>query len=176
MISLMQQASRQPAPPQQAQKSTGAGKGILHLLDVVESDMAKNLATEDAEESDAQSNYEKQTQTNKISKAQKEQDVKFKTAEYTALDKAVSEFEADKATEVAELNAVNEYFAKIKDRCVAKPTSYETLKKRRDAEIQGLKDAMASLESAALMQVRTTGRGKSSLRGGKALSVDEGMA
>jgi len=153
MSSLMQQAASQPAPPQQAEKSTGAGGGIIGLLEVIESDFAKNLATEDAEESDASSEYEKQTQANKITKTQKEQDAKFKTQEFKALDKSISELEADKATENQELSAVNEYFGKIKERCVAKPSSYEERKARRDAEIKGLKDALASLESEALMQI-----------------------
>jgi len=171
MSSLMQQAVSQPAPPQQAEKSAGAGGGIIGLLEVVESDFAKNLATENAEESDSQTAYEKSTQANKISKAQKEQDAKFKTQEFKALDKSISELEADKATENSELSAVNEYWAKIKERCVAKPSTYEERKARRDAEVKGLKDALASLESAALMQVGRTSRRSSHLRG-DSLRVD----
>merc|ERR1719287_101759 len=114
MSSLMQQAASQPAPPEKAEKSAGAGGGIIGLLEVIESDFAKNLATEDATESDAQSSYDKQTQANKVTKAQKEQDAKFKTKEFKSLDKSISEFEADKATEDAELSAVNEYHGKIK--------------------------------------------------------------
>jgi len=165
MSSLMQQAASQPAPPQQAEKSAGAGGGIISLLEVIESDFAKNLATEDAEESDASSSYEKQTQANKITKAEKEQDVKFKTSEFKSLDKSISELEADKVTENQELTAVNEYYGKIKERCIAKPSSYEERKNRRDAEVKGLKDALASLESAALMEVSSHGRRGRSLRG-----------
>lgn len=154
MSALMQQATKagQPAPPNKASKSSGAGQGIIGLLEVCESDLAKNLATEDAEESDSLSSYEKQTQMNKITKVQKEQDSKFKTQEFKRLDKSVSEMQADKATENDELTAVNEYNGKLKDRCVAKPTAYEKLKARRDSEIAGLKEALVSLESAALMQ------------------------
>jgi len=175
MSSLMHSAERQPAPPQQAQKSTGAGGGIISLLEVVESDMAKNLATEEAEASDGQSIYDKQTQANKITNAEKGQDVKFKTQEFTSLEKTISESTADKATEVEELSAVNDYFGKLKQRCVAKPTSYEELKARREAEIQGLKDALGSLESEALMQVRTRPRKQGSLRG-DSLRVDSDAA
>jgi len=164
MSSLMQQASSQPAPPQQAEKSSGAGGGIIGLLEVVESDFAKNLATEEAAESDAQTSFDKQTQANKITKAQKEQDAKFKTSEFKSLDKSIAELEADKATEVEEQSAVNLYSAKIKERCVAKPSTYEERKLRRDAEVKGLQDAMASLESEALMQTGSQHR-KNHLRG-----------
>merc|ERR1719379_2478516 len=109
---MMQQAARQPAPPQKAEKATGAGQGIIQVLEVCESDLAKNLATEDTEESDSQSSYDKQTQTNKIAKVDKEQDAKFKTQEFKRLDKSVSDMQADKSTEVEELNAVTEYLSK----------------------------------------------------------------
>jgi flagellar hook-basal body complex protein FliE len=164
MSSLMQQAVKQPSPPEKAEKKTGAGAGIIQLLELCESDLAKNLASEDAEESDAQSTYEKQTQTNKINKAQKEQDSKYKTQEFKGLDKSIAELQADEATETDELNAVNQYYGKVKERCIAKPTSYEELKARRDAEIQGLKEALASVESQALMQVGAR-RHRGSLRG-----------
>jgi len=172
MSALMQQATKagQPAPPNKVSKSSGAGQGIIGLLEVCESDLAKNLATEDAEESDSLSSYEKQTQMNKITKVQKEQDAKFKTQEFKRLDKAVSEMQADKATENDELTAVNEYNSKIKARCVAKPTAYEQLKARRDSEIAGLKEAMVSLESAALMQQGA--RGHHNRLRGDSLRVD----
>jgi len=172
MSALMQQATKagQPAPPNKVSKSSGAGQGIIGLLEVCESDLAKNLATEDAEESDSLSSYEKQTQMNKITKVQKEQDSKFKTQEFKRLDKAVSEMQADKATENDELTAVNEYNSKIKARCVAKPTAYEQLKARRDSEIAGLKEAMVSLESAALMQQGA--RGHHNRLRGDSLRVD----
>merc|ERR1719453_1438624 len=171
ITSLMQQAASQPAPPEQAQKSTGAGQGIMNMLEVVESDFAKNLATEDAEESDAQSSYDRQTQANKIAGAEKEQDVKFKTREFKSLDKSIADLSADKATETSEFSAVSEYFSKIKERCVAKPVSYEQRKARRDAEIKGLKDAMAALDTEALMQVRSRSHRRSNLRG-DALQTD----
>merc|ERR1719393_227614 len=128
---MMQQAARQPAPPQKAEKATGAGQGIIQVLEVCESDLAKNLATEDTEESDAQTSYDKETQANKIAKAQKEQDAKYKTKEFKSLDKSISELEADRGTDSEELSAVTQYFAKVKERCIAKPKSYDELVARR---------------------------------------------
>merc|ERR1719486_1387152 len=89
-------------------------------------------------------------------KTTKEQDVKYKTKEYTALDKSVAELSGDRDGEQTELDAVLEYYEKIKDRCVAKPEPYEERKKRREAEIAGLKDALSILEGQAFFLQRRT--------------------
>ena len=102
--------------------------------------------------------YEKITQENKITKATKEQGVKYKTQEFTGLDKAISELTADKESKSTELSAVLEYLEKLTDRCVAKPETYEMRKKRRDAEIEGLKQALNILENeTAFMQRKRHG-------------------
>jgi len=53
---------------------------------------------------------------------------------------------------------VLEYFAKINDRCIAKPETYEDRRARREAEISGLKEALQILESeTAFVQNRKRG-------------------
>merc|ERR1719235_1564574 len=131
---------QQPAPPAQHEKSSGAGGSIIGILEVCESDFANNLAKEESEEADAEREYETTTQENKVSKTMKEQDVKYKTKESAALDKTISELSGDRTTASTELSAVMEYYGKIKERCVAKPESYEERKARREAEISGLKE------------------------------------
>jgi hypothetical protein len=144
---------QQPAAPQQHEKSSGAGGSIVNILEVVESDFANNLAKENSEEADSASNYEKVTQENKVATATKTQDAKYKTKEAAGLDKQISEFSSDKDTSSTELSAVMEYYGKIKERCVAKPETYEQRKARREAEIDGLKEALSILENeAAFMQ------------------------
>merc|ERR1719454_2729176 len=53
---------QQPAAPQAHSKAGGAGGSIIDILEVVESDFAKNLAAEETEEADAVAVYEKTTQ------------------------------------------------------------------------------------------------------------------
>merc|ERR1719407_95284 len=143
----------QPAPPQQHAKSSGAGGSIINILEVCESDFATNLAKEESEEADSAANYEKVTQENKVATTTKSQDAKYKTKEAAALDKQITELSSDKETSSTELAAVMEYYAKIKERCVAKPETYEQRKARREAEIEGLKEALSILENeAAFMQ------------------------
>merc|ERR1719181_528833 len=140
---------QQPAPPQQHEKSSGAGGSIIGILEVCESDFATNLAKEESEEADSAENYEKVTQENKISTATKSQDAKYKTKEAAGLDKQISELSSDRDTSSSELGAVMEYYGKIKERCVAKPETYEERKARREAEIEGLKEALTILENEA---------------------------
>merc|ERR1719428_1289891 len=145
-------AMKQPAVPQQHEKAGGAGGSIINILEVCESDFANNLSKEETEEADAVSEYEKTTQENKVTKTTKEQDAKYKSQEATGLDKEITELSGDRDTSNTELTAVLEYYAKIKDRCIAKPETYEERKARREAEIAGLKQALAILSGEALLQ------------------------
>jgi hypothetical protein len=149
---------QQPAKPETFKKAEGAGGSIIGILEVCESDFATNLAKEESEEADAVDAYDKTTQENKIATAEKDQGVKYKTQEATALDKAISELSSDRATAQEEHDAVMEYYAKIKDRCIAKPETYEERKQRREAEIAGLKQALNILENeTAFVQRKNRG-------------------
>jgi hypothetical protein len=146
---------QQPAKPAAHSKSSGAGGSIIDILELCESDFSKDLAGEESAESDAQESYDKQTQENKIQKTMKEQDVKYKTQEFKGLDTEITELSSDKGTASKELAAVMEYYGKIKDRCIAKPETYEERTARRKAEIDGLKQAQQILdEQTAFSQVR----------------------
>jgi chromosome segregation ATPase len=137
---------QQPAAPEKHTNAGGAGSSIIGILEVVESDFAKNLAKEETEEADAQADYEKTTQANKITKTNKDQDVKYKEQESKSLDTTLAELSADRETENTEYAAVMEYYAQVKDRCIAKPETYESRKQRREAEIAGLKEALSVLQ------------------------------
>lgn len=146
---------QQPAQPVTHSKSSGAGGGIIDMLEVIESDFSKNLAQIEEEEAAAVTDYEKITQENKVTKTTKEQDVKYKTKEFTGLDKDVAELTSDRDSTSTELDAVMDYDTKIKDQCIAKPMPYEERKKRREAEIAGLKEALSILEGQAFLQKRS---------------------
>merc|ERR1719172_559350 len=142
----------------------GAGSGIIGLLEVCESDFTKGLAEMTATEQTAVSEYERTSKENAITKATKEQDAKYKTKEAKGLDKATAEATADRSGVQEELDAVNEYYAGIKARCIAKPESYADRVKRREAEIAGLKEALSILEGEAVLLRRTA---KHTLRGAR---------
>merc|ERR1740116_682456 len=149
---------QQPAMPALHTKASGAGTSIVGILEVVESDFATGLAKEESQEEDAQTLYDDMTQENKVTKTMKDQDLKYKTAEVKSLAKAVAELSSDKETLSTELAAVNEYYAKLKDRCIAKPETYEERSARREAEINGLKEALQVLDSETAFVQRNSRR------------------
>jgi len=148
---------KQPAAPVAHSKSGGAGGSIIDILEVVEADFSKNLAAEETQEADAAREYETTQQENKVTKAMKEQDVKYQTAEFKGLDKTISELSSDRETTNTEFSAVMDYSAQLTNRCVAKPESYEERKKRREAEVSGLKEALSILNGESLIQRKTRG-------------------
>merc|ERR1712113_1308968 len=93
-----------------------------------------------------------------------ESDVKYETQEAIGLDKKVSELSKDLETTNTELAAVNDYWSKITGRCIAKPETYEERKRRREAEIAGLKEALSILENEAAF-VQRGGKRRHHMRG-----------
>jgi len=159
-------AMQQPEKPVTFKKAEGAGGSIIDILEVVESDFAKNLAEQEATESASLAEYEKLTQDNAVTKTTQVQDVKYKTQEFIALDKEIAQWKSDRKSTNSELDAVNDYYAKVKDKCIAKPETYEERKKRRDNEIAGLKEALNILENqVAFAQHRKRGSASSHFLG-----------
>jgi len=131
-------------------KGDSAG-GIVSMLEVVESDFTRDLAEIESAENSAVSEYEKVSYMNKVSKTSKDQDVKYKTKEAAGLDKAGSEAVSDREGIQAELDALSEYEDKLKKMCVAKAEPYAEKKRRREAELEGLKNALNILDGEAVL-------------------------
>jgi chromosome segregation ATPase len=129
----------------------GAGAGIIGLLEVVESDFSKNLAEMISTEEEAVREYEDQTKQNQIDKTNKEQDVKYKTQEANTLDKDTAEAKSDRTGVQKELDAVQAVLKSLHEQCDEVATPYEELKRRREAEIAGLKQALQILEGEAVL-------------------------
>jgi len=154
--------------------ASGGGSGIIAMLEVVESDFEKGLASLNAEEESAQAAYKEQSNENAKTKAIKAKFVTLKTKKAKALDKSTSESAGDLDGVQTELAAINEYWAKIQQECVAKPDSYAERRKRQEQTLQGLQDAAQILEGkAALIQGSRHMRGSTLLRQGADIG-DEG--
>merc|ERR1719380_262172 len=112
------------------------------MLEVIESYFSKGLAELIATE---------ETAAAEIAKTTKEQDVKYKTKEAKSLDEAVAEATSDRSGAQTELDAVLDYWKSLTEQCIDKVEPYEERKKRREAEIAGLKEALGILEGEAVL-------------------------
>merc|ERR1719213_236412 len=148
---LIQTSSKVNAPEFGSAKS-GAGSVIIGILEMSNEDFVKmHSETSTAEEEGAEA-YEKLMNDNKASKAAKLAEVKGSESEIKSLKVALEQQGEDKTMTSTELDAVNEYIAKLKPQCEEKVMSYAEKKARREAEIAGLKEALEILASEALVQ------------------------
>lgn len=151
---------QQPSPPEHYEKSSKAGGPIIDILEVVEADFAATLTKEEAQESDAEEQFQTIFTEKRDCKITKEKDLQYKKPELIALEKQISELGNDKQGMDSELSAVLQYYAQVQARCVAKPHSYESGKARIEAEINGLKEVLSTLESeTSLVQRKRRMRG-----------------
>jgi len=140
---------QQPAPGATHSKATGAATGIIGMLEVIESDFTKSLADGSATEAMAVEAYEKLTQDNKIATTEKSTAVEYKTKDKKETEAMLEGLKEDKASAEKEYAAIMEYWEKLQPMCIAKPEPYAERKKRREAEIAGLKEALTILEEEA---------------------------
>merc|ERR1712151_703679 len=102
---------------------------------------------------------------NELEKTNKEQDVKYKTRESTKLDKAVAEAKSDRSNVQTELDSALEYLKKLTEQCTEKVEPYEERAARRQAEIEGCKQALEILENeSASSLIQQSVRRQKSLR------------
>merc|ERR1719498_186517 len=135
----------------QEDERKASGSGIIGMLEVVEADFMKGLTEMEVAESTAVKEYKETTSMNKAAKLSKDRDLQYKTKEAAALDKSASQTGSDKDGSQAELDALLEYLAKLNKMCMGKAEPYAERKSRRDAEIAGLKQALALLSGEGML-------------------------
>jgi len=133
---------------------TGAASSIISILEMSEENFTKMYMQIETSEEQAALDYAKLMDENKVSKASKEAEVKASLSEIKSLDVALKNNEEDLGMTTKELDAVMAYLEKLKPQCETKVMSYAEKKARREAEIEGLKEALSILDAPALIQFR----------------------
>jgi hypothetical protein len=146
------QKSKQPAF---GSAKSDTASTIISVLEMSEEDFTTLLAETEATETEAASTYEKLTDENKVSKATKQADAKGKASEIKSLTVQLSHSKEDHASVSAELDAVNAYVDKLRPQCEEKAMSYAEKKAKREAEIDGLKEALSILEGGLALVQKT---------------------
>lgn len=126
-------------------KNTGAAGEIVSILETVQADFTKGLVEMKGAEASAENVYDKQMKEYKLTMISKEAEIKYKTKELTALKRKLSQLSSDLASVEDELDAVTEYYSRIKESCTITPESYASKAAKREAEIAGLKEALKIL-------------------------------
>lgn len=122
------------------------GEGIISLLELAESDFATMLAKAKATEQKEQDDFERLVAENRVLKATKLAEGKAKASDQKAARSSLDDFSQDRDGLMQELNAVDDYLAKLKPQCETRAPTYVEMKARREKEIQGLKDALQVLD------------------------------
>jgi chromosome segregation ATPase len=123
------------------------GSTIISMLEVAESEFTELLAESTAAENAAVAAFEKLSGKSKLSRTAKIEEVKGKESETKTLEMNLLNYKEDKETTGKELDAVLEYLDKLKPQCETKVMSYAERKARREADIAGLKEALAILSA-----------------------------
>lgn len=131
------------------EKKADGSEGVIGMLEVVESDLAKQLAEAQAEETQAANDFKKMVQENAVSRTTKQTEAKGKQQEIKQLQTAVADNKSDRVSANKELDAVMKYLEKLRGSCVHKPMSFEERQARRKQEIESLKEALNILSGEA---------------------------
>jgi hypothetical protein len=123
------------------------GSTIISMLEQAESEFTELLAESTAAENAAVEAYEKLSRKSKLSRTAKVEEVKGKESETKTLEMNLLNYKEDKETTGKELDAVLSYLDKLKPQCETKVMSYAERKARREADIAGLKEALAILSA-----------------------------
>jgi len=136
-------------------RMSGDGSGIIGILEVAEEDFTSLFAETEESEKQSEASFQKLLTDNKVSKATKQAELKGKETEIKSLQVALSQAKEDHTSVGEELDAIMSYIDKLKPQCETKAMSYEEKVARRNAEIEGLKEALGILEGTGIAMVQS---------------------
>merc|ERR1719324_1755806 len=146
LLQVEAKTSRKSTRPSFGSAKSDTGSSIISVLEVAESDFTRLYAETSTEEEAAAAAYKKLSEESTLAKTTKLTDIKGKTSEVKSLKVQLSQHSEDHDSVSEELDAVNAYLEKLKPQCESKVMSYAEKKAAREAEIAGLKEALAVLE------------------------------
>jgi len=143
-----EEALLQQVPEMKAYKGMqGAKKGVVGMLEVIMSDFARLEAETTAEETEAQSAYDTFMADSTASKEQKHKDEFDKSLLKDKKEFELKHVNEDLRNTQDELDAALLYYEKLKPECIEVKVSYEERVKRREEEIEALKEAYKILDA-----------------------------
>jgi len=135
------------APPTFGGAKGDSAGGIMSILETMGEEFRKTVKENRAEERENVKSYEDLMQANKVTLSTKDAEIKGAESQIKSLDVSLHDSGEDLKMVNKEKDAIEEYIAKLKPQCEGRVVPYAERKAKREAEIQGLKDGLAILES-----------------------------
>lgn len=133
-------------------KSASAG-GIISILDMMAEDFQKTVGNLDKSEEEAVIAFKKLKQDNFESKTAKDLEASKAEQQIGFLKVDLEELDTDKAEASKTMDSILEYIDKLKPTCENRVVPYAERKAKREAEIEGLKEAFQILvDTSATME------------------------
>merc|ERR1719263_1041666 len=126
------------------------GGSVVDFLEVILTDFSRLELETAAAEAEEEDTYKTFMFESKKDKALKEGEIKLKSGTKTDKESALATANEDLKTTKEQLDKALEYYEKLKPTCVDSGITYEERVKRREAEIQSLKEALKILSGESL--------------------------
>lgn len=133
----------------EVQASTG-GAGVIGILEIAISDFAHLEEETTTAESSAAKEYDTFMKETQVQRAVWAKDVEYKNTAKIRVQGEIQRAKGDLEGYQKELAAVDAYIEKLTPSCTTQTDSYEERKKRRDAELKSLQEALAILAGEAI--------------------------
>jgi len=156
LIQVSSTSSKKAKQPEFGGSKGDAGHVIIEVLSMAAEDFTKTYTELQQEEQSAVAAFKSQSDDNKVSKAAKEAEVKGKQSEVKSLTVALGNLGTDTDMVSKELDAVMKYLDELKPQCDQKVIDGNFKRRKRNEEIQGLKEALSILDGSTtplLLQV-----------------------
>jgi len=123
-----------------------SSKGIIGLLEVIQSDFERTIESTKTAESDAQTNFEDFEKTTKDDIKAKGDESKTKEKSQKDAEEAITTAKEDRDIAERKHSSSLKELEKLKAMCVEGEETYAERKKKREQEIEALKTALKTLE------------------------------
>jgi len=133
----------------EVQASSG-GAGVIGILEIAISDFAHLEEETTTAESSAAKEYDTFMKETQVQRAVWAKDMEYKNTAKIRVQGELQRAKGDLDGYQKELAAVNAYIEKLTPSCTTQTDSYEERKKRRDAELKSLQEALAILAGEAI--------------------------
>jgi len=161
-ITVLAQAEEAPPPPPESfkayAKSGEESNGVLGMIDILVKDLDKEMTTAEAEEKDAQADYETAMSDSADKRAQDSKTLEDKEAAKADLEAALEKHQSDKKSTEKELGVTLQTIHSLHNECDWLLKYFDVRAEARANEVDSLGKAKAVLSGADYSLVQKTTR------------------